>query len=53
MLIDDNDKEFRACSGTWCGYFESLNWAKIIEVPGKDDDILFEVEGNYYSIDDE
>ena len=53
MLIDDNNKEFQASSGTWCGYFESLNWAKIIEVPGKDDDILFEVEGNYYSIDDE
>lgn len=32
MLVDDKGEPFQ-CSSSWCGYFESLNWAEIITEP--------------------
>ena len=32
-LKADDGKEFQYSASKWCGYFESLNWAEIVEEP--------------------
>lgn len=38
-LVDDNFKNYQYSCTTWCGYFESLNWAKIEIAEGEESDM--------------